>query len=63
MEKKSGYRLLRLFATAGNLLFVLWLFRNGINEGFRASAFQLASYISLFLLLGLNSFLLWFKVR
>jgi hypothetical protein len=60
MNKNSPiYRLLSFFAIAGNILFVLWILRNGINEGFRGTPLEVASYISLMILLLLNSFLLY----
>jgi hypothetical protein len=52
---------LKLIAVAGNILFILWMLYNGIDEGFRASAYQLASYVGLTLLLILNSVLLFTK--
>ena len=51
------YKFFRNIALAGNILFVLWLLRNGINEGFQGTIYQIISYISLTLLLGLNSIL------
>jgi len=52
---------LKVLAVAGNALFILWMLYNGIDEGFRASAYQLASYIGLTLLLLLNSVLLFVR--
>ena len=53
-----GFRsLLKFLAVAGNILFILWLLYNGVDEGFRASAYQLLSYIGLTILLLLNSYL------
>jgi len=52
---------LKVLAVAGNGLFILWMLYNGIDEGFRASAYQLASYIGLTLLLLLNSVLLFVR--
>jgi hypothetical protein len=51
------YKLFRNVALAGNILFVLWMLYNGIDDGFRGTAYQIMSYISLTLLLGLNSIL------
>ncbi|HYM64935.1 MAG TPA: hypothetical protein VES68_00395 [Candidatus Sulfotelmatobacter sp.] len=52
---------LKYLAVLGNILFSLWLLFNGIDEGFKASRMQLFSYISLWSLLGLNTYLLWRK--
>ncbi len=52
---------LKGLAVAGNALFILWMLYNGIDEGFRASAYQLASYVGLTLLLLLNSVLLFVR--
>ena len=52
---------LRYLAIAGNALFALWILYNGIDEGFGATPVQLASYIGLWCLLALNSFLLYRK--
>ncbi len=45
----------------GNVVFVLWLLFNGIDEGFRATPLQLVSYLSLTILLALNSYLILTK--
>jgi hypothetical protein len=50
--------LLTYLAIAGNILFVLWMAFNGMDEGWRATPFQLMSYIGLTLLLTLNTYLL-----
>ena len=52
---------LRYLAIAGNVLFSLWLLYNGIDEGFQATPMQLTSYIGLWALLALNTFLLYRK--
>jgi hypothetical protein len=57
------YKLFRNIALAGNILFVLWMLYNGINEGFRGTAYQIMSYIGLTLLLGLNSVLHFYHYR
>jgi hypothetical protein len=51
-------RWLRFGAMAGDVVFVLWIVRNGINEGFSAPPVQMASYVGLIVLLGLNAALL-----
>ena len=43
----------------GNLVYILWIVRNGINEGFRATTVEVVSMVGLLLLLGLNALLLW----
>ncbi len=53
--------LLKYCALAGNALFILWMLYNGIDEGFRATPYQLASYVGLTLLLLLNSVLMFAK--
>jgi hypothetical protein len=57
------YKLFRNIALAGNILFVLWMLYNGINEGFRGTAYQIMSYIGLTLLLGLYSVLHFYHYR
>ena len=52
---------LRYLAITGNVLFSLWLLFNGIDEGFHASRMQLVSYIGLWGLLALNTFILYHK--
>jgi hypothetical protein len=52
LHKSLGY-----IAVLGNILFILWLLYNGIDEGFKATPYQLMSYIGLTLLLILNSYL------
>ncbi len=58
---KMPLKNLRYIVVAGNLLFALWIFFNGMDEGFKATPVQLASYITLFTLLALNSFLIYPK--
>jgi hypothetical protein len=44
------------------VVFVLWMLVNGIDEGFRGSTGpQIASYIGLTVLLGLNTLLIYRK--
>jgi hypothetical protein len=50
---------LRYTAIAGNVIFILWVLRNGINEGFRGTPSEVASFVGLVALLTLNSVLLW----
>jgi hypothetical protein len=49
---------LRIAAIAGNGIFVLWILFNGMDEGFKANLIQIVSYLSLILLMILNTFLL-----
>lgn len=57
------YKLFRNLALAGNIFFVLWMLYNGIDEGFRGTAYQIMSYISLTLLLALNSTLHFYHLK
>jgi hypothetical protein len=61
MNKDCSYNALRYIATIGNVLLILWMLYNGMDEGWNASPVQIASYVFLFLLLALNSALLWRK--
>jgi hypothetical protein len=49
---------LRYAAIAGDVVFVLWVTYNGIDEGFRGTPVQMASFVGLIVLLGLNAALL-----
>ena len=51
-------RWLRYAAIAGDVVFVLWIVRNGIDEGFSATPVQAVSYVGLIVLLALNAVLL-----
>lgn len=55
---KNIYNLFRYAAIAGNVAFILWMLMNGIDDGFKATHYQIVSYVGLFLLLALNSFLI-----
>jgi len=59
----SFIKLLSFLAISGNIIFVLWILFNGINENFEGTAIEKISYISLMLLLCLNSILLIRKIR
>jgi len=60
MDQNSQiYRSLRFIAISGNMIFVLWILRNGINEGFRGTPLEVVSYIGLMILLLLNAFVLY----
>jgi len=49
---------LKYLAILGNFLFLAWIWRNGIDEGFKATRLQFVYYLSLTFLLFLNSYLL-----
>ncbi len=51
-------KLIRRVAIIGNLLYILWILRNGIDEGFKATPIHVVSYIGIIFLLALNAFLL-----
>ena len=52
---------LRTLVIAGNLLMFLWILYNGINEGFRATPIETASYLALMMLLLINAVVLFGK--
>lgn len=56
--KNTSYKYFRIIALAGNVLYILWMFYNGIDEGFKAKPIEALSLIGLMLLLGLNFVLL-----
>ena len=49
---------LRYAAIAGNVLYVLWMLRNGLEVGFRGRPVEVASIAGLIVLLALNTVLL-----
>jgi DMSO/TMAO reductase YedYZ heme-binding membrane subunit len=49
---------LRYLAIVGNLVFLLWVLYNGINEGFRATPVQFASYFGVMALFVVNAAIL-----
>jgi len=49
---------LRNSAIAGNVLYVLWMLRNGLEVGFRGRPVEVASIAGLIVLLALNIVLL-----
>ena len=59
--RKEMILFFRYAALAGNILFVLWIWYNGINEGFKATVMQKIVFISLTMLLITNSILLFTK--
>jgi hypothetical protein len=50
---------LRYAAITGNVLYVLWIVRNGINEGFRGRPAEIVALAGLLVLLILNAALLF----
>ena len=58
MKNISLYNLFKYLATAGNVLFILWVTYNGIDEGFNGTLVQKVSYVGLMLLLVLNTVLI-----
>jgi len=59
MENSKIYKLLRYIAIAGNISFILWILRNGINEEFSGTIVQKVSYVALLILLVLNIVLIY----
>ena len=57
-DKNPFSGLLTLAAISGNTLFILWILYNGINENFEGTLLEKISYISLMILLALNTILL-----
>jgi hypothetical protein len=63
MTGSGSYRFLRYVVAAGNVVYILWILRNGINEGWRGSPVEVVSYIGLLLLLILNTLLVLRRER
>lgn len=63
MEDTKIYNLFRYIAVAGNIIFVLWILKNGINEGFQGTPLEIISYTGLMILLLLNAFLIYNRQR
>ena len=63
MQNKQLISLLRYAAIAGNIIFLLWGLYNGVNEGFKGTLPEKASYAGLNVLLIINSFLLFRKTN
>jgi len=57
-NKPLFIKLLSVLAISANVIFVLWILYNGINENFTGTMIERLSYISLMLLLLLNTVLL-----
>jgi hypothetical protein len=49
---------LRYVAISGNVVFILWVVRNGLESGFRGTPAEVASFVGLVALLTLNTGLL-----
>ena len=52
-------QLVRYAVICGNVLIVLWMLFNGIHEGFKATLAEKIIYLSMFVLLAINSLLLF----
>ena len=52
-------QLVRYAVICGNVLIVLWMLFNGIHEGFKATLAEKIIYLSMFVLLAINSMLLF----
>jgi hypothetical protein len=63
MKNISLSTLLKYLAIAGNVLFILWVTYNGIDEGFRGTMPEKASYVGLMVLLALNTVLILRKEK
>jgi hypothetical protein len=63
MRGTKVHGLLKYMAVAGNILFVLWILRDGMDEGYRGTLPEMISYIALILLLALNTALLLLRER
>ena len=50
-------QLVRYAVICGNVFIILWMLFNGIHEGFKASAVEKFIYLSMFVLLAINSML------
>lgn len=57
--KSEILKFFRGAAIFGNLVFILWIFYNGINEGFAGTIYEIISYIGLMGLLLLNTVLIY----
>jgi hypothetical protein len=55
------FNMLKYIAIFGNVIYILWILRNGIDEGFSGTIVQVASYSGLIVLLILNSILIYRK--
>ena len=55
---KEIKNILTILATAGNILFFLWILYNGINEHFEGTVYQKLSYFGLMGLLTVNTTLI-----
>ncbi len=52
-------QLVRYAVICGNVFIVLWMLFNGIHEGFKASAVEKFIYLSMFVLLAINTMFLF----
>jgi hypothetical protein len=63
MDKTGIYTGLKVLVVAGNVLFVLWMRFNGMDEGWKATPYQIMSYAGLTVLLALNTYLILRKTH
>jgi hypothetical protein len=49
---------LRYLAVAGDVAYILWIVRNGMESGFRGTPVEVVSFVGLIVLLALNAGLL-----
>ena len=56
---KELIQLVKYAVIGGNVFIVLWLVFNGIHEGFKASAVEKFIYLSMFVLLAINTIFLF----
>jgi hypothetical protein len=63
--RESGVKKIGVWLTyvaiGGDIIFILWVVRNGIDSGFRGTPPEVASFIGLVVLLTLNAVLLYNK--
>jgi hypothetical protein len=58
LSEKKRISVIYIIAIFGNAIYVLWILRNGINEGFSGTIVQIVSLTGLIFLLILNIILL-----
>lgn len=63
MKYSKTDRLLGHIAIAGNILITFWITYNGIDEGFSGTFAEKISYVSLVILLLLNSIIIYQRQR
>lgn len=63
MQNKNLIFLLKFAAISGNVIFVLWIWYNAIDDGFRGTLIEEVSLVGLTCLLALNCYLIIFGKR